>query len=125
MPQKPTPAALENRLIDFGSAVCETVRQLPNDLVGSHFSRQLVRSATSPAANYAEARGAESRRDFVHKMQICLKELRETLVWLRFVGRLGNHGVNVKELEVECNELVSIFVQSVKTARRGNRRRRI
>jgi len=80
MPQKPTSAALENRLIDFGSAVCDAVRHLPNDHVGSHFSRQLVRSATSPAANYAEARGAESRRDFAHKMQICLKELRETLL---------------------------------------------
>jgi four helix bundle protein len=122
MPKKPTPAALENRLIDFGSAVCEAVRQLPNDLVGSHLSRQVVRSATSQAANYAEARGAESRRDFVHKIQICLKELRETLVWLRFAGRLGGHEVNVGRLEAECNELVSIFVQSVKTARDGNRR---
>ena len=122
MPQKPTPAALENRLIDFGSAVCDAVRHLSNDLVASHISRQLVRSATSPAANYAEARGAESRRDFVHKMQICLKELRETLVWLRFAGRLAGRNLNVRGLEAECNALVSIFVQSVKTARRGERR---
>ena len=122
MPQKPAPAALENHLIDFGSAVCDAVRQLPDALVGSHFSRQLVRSATSPAANYAEARGAESRRDFVHKMQICLKELRETLVWLRFANRVGEQEADVSGLEAECNELVSIFVQSVKTARRGNRR---
>jgi four helix bundle protein len=122
MPERLTPIALENRLIDLGSAACEAVRHLPNDLVGSQFSRQLVRSATSPAANYAEARGAESRRESVHKMQICLKELREALVWLRFAGRLGNHEVGVRGLEVECNELVSIFVQSVKTARRGNRR---
>jgi len=119
MHRKPTPAELENRLIDFGAAVCETIQHLPNDLVGSHISRQVVRSATSPAANYAEARGAESRRDFVHKVQICLKELRETLVWLRFVKRLTIIDVNVSGLEGECNELVSIFVQSVKTARRG------
>jgi four helix bundle protein len=55
-------------------------------------------------------------------MQICLKELRETLVWLRFARRLGVQEVNVDRLEVACNELVSIFVQSVKTARHGNRR---
>ncbi len=72
-----TPNALEERLIDFGADICKAVRRLPKDYVGTHLNRQLVRSATSPAANYAEARGAESTRDFVHKMQICLKELRE------------------------------------------------
>jgi len=122
MSVKATPAALESRLIDFGSAVCEAVRRLPDDFVGSHLGRQLVRSGTSPAANCAEARGAESRRDFVHKMQICLKELRETLVWLRFARRVGGREVDVTGLEHECNQLVSIFVQSVKTARVGNRR---
>jgi four helix bundle protein len=115
MPKKMTAAALEARLIDFGSSVGEAIRRLPKDIVGLHLSRQLVRCATSPAANYAEARGAESRRDFVHKIQICLKELRETLVWLRFLSRLGAEEVDVGPLEAECNELVSIFVQSVKT----------
>ena len=69
-----TADALENRPIDFGVAVCRAFRDLPEDHAGSHLCRQLVRSATSPAANYAEAREAESRRDFIHKMQLCLKE---------------------------------------------------
>ncbi len=69
-----TPDGLEERLIEFGTAICKALRRMPKDLVGIHVSRQLLRSATSPAANYAEARGAESRRDCVHKMQICVKD---------------------------------------------------
>ena len=125
MLSKLTPNTLENRLIDFGAAVCEAVRRLPKDLVVTHLVRQVIRSATAPAANYAEARSAESRRDFVHKMQICLKELRETLVWLRFASRVGGREVDVTGLEHECNQLVSIFVMSVKTARRTSRRPKI
>ena len=70
-----TANALENRLIDLGVTISRALRDLPDDFAGAHLCRQLVRSATSPAANYAEAREAESRRDFVHKMQICLKQL--------------------------------------------------
>jgi len=120
MPSKLTPNTLEDRLIDFGAAVCEAVRRLPKDLVVTHLIRQLIRSATAPAANYAEARSAESRRDFIHKMQVCLKELRETSVWLRFVARLG--GVEaVGALEAECGELIAVFVRSVNTARAQRR----
>ncbi len=68
MANEPTADALEERLIELGTAICEALRRFPRDLVGTHVTRQLVRSATSPAANYAEARGAESRRDFVHKI---------------------------------------------------------
>ena len=84
-----TPAILKDRLIDFGAAVCVAVRKMRRDVVGLQIVRQLVRSGTSPAANYPEARGAESRRDFIHKLQICLKELRETSVWLKLTARLG------------------------------------
>jgi len=84
--------------------------------------RQLVRSATSPAANYAEARAAESRRDFVHKMQICLKELRETSVWLRFTERLGRQSDDVAELADECSQLIAIFVTSINTAKKSRSR---
>ncbi|MDH3291856.1 MAG: four helix bundle protein [Gemmatimonadota bacterium] len=120
MPPTLTPDTLEDRLIDFGAAVCGALRRLPKDLVGSHLSRQLARSATSPAANYAEARGAESRRDFVHKMQICLKELRETGVWLELLHRRdGADGVG--GLKGECDELTAIFVSSIKTAKRPMR----
>ena len=119
MGKTPTADALEERLIDFGTAICQALRRFPRDLVGTHLTRQLVRSATSPAANYAEARGAESRRDFVHKIQICLKELRETSVWLRFAHRLCGPKTDVAGLAHECNELISIFVKSVHTMRNG------
>ena len=109
--------ALENRLVDFGTDVCQALRRIPRDLVGAHLSRQLVRSATSPAANYAEARGAESRRDFIHKMQICLKELRETAVWLRFAERIFGRKLVPRGLARECRELIAIFVKSVNTAK--------
>ncbi len=114
---KLTGEALENRLIDFGAAVCRSIRNLPSDLAGAHLCRQLVRSATSPAAYYAEARGAESRRDFAHKLQICLKELRETYVWLRLVHRLYGSKIVSREVKNECNELIAIFVKSVLTAK--------
>ena len=118
-----TPNALEERLIDFGASICKAVRGLPRDYVGTHLHRQLVRSATSPAANYAEARGAESTRDFVHKMQVCLKELRETSVWLRFVHRLCGSTVDTDRLTRECSELIAVFVSSINTARAKSRRR--
>ena len=112
-----TPEALEDRLIDFGAAVCQALRNLPHDQAGAHLCRQLIRSATSPAANYAEARGAESRRDFVHKTQICLKELRETFVWLRLVHRLFGSRIATEQLRKECNQLIAIFVKTIVTAR--------
>lgn len=109
--------ALESRLIDFGVAICRTVRNLPEDHAGTHLCRQLVRSATSPAANYAEAREAESRRDFIHKMQICLKELRETSVWLRFAHGLFGSRIATDQAVKECSELIAIFVKSITTAK--------
>jgi four helix bundle protein len=117
MPPTLTPDTLSERLIAFGAAVCETVRRLPKDLVTAHLARQLVRSATSPAANHAEARSAESRRDFVHKMQLCLKELREVAAWLELLSRLGA-AHDARSLQRECDELIAIFVTSIKTASR-------
>ncbi len=114
-----TADALENRLIDFGVAICRALRDLPEDHAGTHLCRQLVRSATSPAANYAEAREAESRRDFSHKMQLCLKELRETSVWLRFAHRLFGPRIATEQVGRECSELIAIFVKSITTAKRS------
>ncbi len=107
----------EERLIDFGVGICKLLEQVPRDLVGIHVTKQLIRSASSPAANYAEARGAESRRDFVHKMQIGLKELRETSVWLRFTDRVCGKNVDASRLCRECDELIAIFVKSITTAK--------
>ena len=78
---------LENRLIDFAVRVINLADSLPNSAAGKHIARQLLRSGTSPAPNYAEARGAESDADFVYKLRIALKELNETSVWLRMTCR--------------------------------------
>ncbi len=96
---------------------CSIARVLPQDTLGRHVASQLIRSSTSPAANYAEAVAAESRRDFIHKMKICLKELRETLVWLQLVRRmpLSKAASSVRALN-ECEELVRIFAKSIRTA---------
>ena len=80
---------IENRLIDFGVRVIKLADSLPKSSAGRHIAGQLLRSGTSPAPNYAEARGAESRADFVHKLKIALKELNESSVWLKMVLRAG------------------------------------
>jgi four helix bundle protein len=74
---------VKERLIDFSVRVIKLVEALPASLAGKHIGQQLLRSGTSPAPNYAEARGAESKADFVHKPKIALKELNETTVWIR------------------------------------------
>jgi len=76
---------LEDRLLEFAARVGKAVDALPESRLGRHIAGQLVRSGTSPAPNYAEACGAESRRDFVHKMSIALKELRESRCWIRLI----------------------------------------
>ena len=103
---------LDVRLMDLAVSIGRIVKRLTGVCLGSHVARQLVRSGTSPAANYAEALGAEPRRDFVHKLRLSRKELRETLVWLRFAERMHlAHGIDNHAVEVECNELVSIFIR--------------
>jgi four helix bundle protein len=79
---------------------------------------QLTRSGTSPALNYAEAQSAESRQDFVHKMKICLKELRETMVCLKIVKKLEYFKPErLDPILQENNELIAIFVKSIETAK--------
>ena len=116
----PSKHDLEDRLVDFAVEACQLVRQLPGDHLARHIGNQLTRSCTSAAANYAEARSGESRRDFVHKIKICLKELRESLVWLKLIHRLQllpNHSEACTLREVD--ELIAIFVTAVKTAERA------
>ena len=108
---------LETRLIEFASRVIEMAEKMPKTFAAKHIGSQIIRSATSPALNYGEAQGAESKEDFVHKMKICLKELRETLICLKLIDRRGWFGQGkLSELIKENNELVSIFVASAKTA---------
>ena len=110
---------LEGRLIDFAVSIIEVGRALPKTRVGNHIAGQLVRCGTSPAPNYGEAQGAESRSDFIHKMKVCLKELRETRVWLVMIVRAGlvKLASKLDSLIDENNQLISIFVKSIQTAR--------
>jgi four helix bundle protein len=112
--------ALLDRLVAFGVQCSILARGLRNEVAGEHIARQLVRSATSAAANYAEACDAESRLDFVHKAKLCLKELRETSVWLRTIAGL-RESARIDALIAENNELISILVASINTARSRNR----
>ena len=113
---------LEERLIDFAVLTIEITESLNNTRAGNHISSQLVRSGTSPALHYGEAQSAESRNDFVHKLKILLKELRESLVALKIIKKVSL----TKKIElvekgiIECNELISIFVKSIETAKRNN-----
>jgi four helix bundle protein len=109
---------LEERLIQFGILIIRTCEGMPRTPAGVHLSGQMLRSGTSPALNYAEAKAAESHRDFTDKIKVVLKELRETWVNLRMVGGAGIHADKtiVSGALAEGDQLVAIFTQSVKTA---------
>lgn len=113
---------LEERLIDFAVRIVKLSANLPRTPAGKHIAGQIMRSGTSPAPNYGEARGAESHVDFVHKLRIVLKELNETSIWLRVIKRSQ---MQKEELLVEIigenTELCRIFTASLKTARDGSR----
>ena len=109
---------LEERLIQFALLVLSIVEELPNTYVGKYFGNQLVRSGTSPAFHYSEAQGAESRRDFVHKLKIGLKELRESSTNMKIIKlKPIIESKLLDEAIVECDELISIFVKSIQTTK--------
>ena len=112
---------LQDRLIGFAVRALSVVEALPNNRIGNHVAGQLLRSGTAPAPNHGEAQSAESRKDFVHKMKIALKELRETHVWLLMIQRkpLIEPQEKLAPIIRECNELISIFVTSIKTAEKN------
>jgi four helix bundle protein len=116
---------LEERLINFAVRIIRTADSLPKTVVGKHIGGQFIRSGTSPAANYGEAQGAESRSDFIHKLKICLKELRETRIWLLMIVKAGltEPASKLDPLINENNELISIFVTSIKTAKQQGKKR--
>jgi four helix bundle protein len=113
---------LEERLIDFAVRIIRLTAYLPKTPAGKHIAGQILRSGTSPAPNYGEARGAESYADFVHKIGIVLKELNETSIWLRVIDRSE---MLKKELLTgiieESREPCRIFTASVTTARANGR----
>jgi four helix bundle protein len=113
---------LEERLIDFAVRIIRFTVHLPQTPAGKHVAGQILRSGTSPAPNYGEARGAESHADFVHKIGIVLKELNETSIWLRVIDRSEMLKKELLTGIIEENrELCRIFTASVTTAR-ANRR---
>src|SRR3981081_1651869 len=114
---------LEDRMIRFGSTTCRLGERFPRTPLGQHVALQLVRSSTSPFANYGEVQSAESRRDFIHKLGICLKELRETRTWLKFVREMNLTSPELLDPALrECDELLAILATSIKTARLNGRR---
>jgi len=110
---------LEERLLEYSVRVVRVVEQLPNTRVGTHVAGQLLRSGTSPYPNHGEAQAAESPKDFVHKLKISLKELRETKRWLKLTQRIPLIGPAAKldSILEETEELIKIFVTSIKTAK--------
>jgi four helix bundle protein len=113
---------LEERLIKFAVRIIKLSANLPKSPAGRHIAGQILRSGTSPAPNYGEARGAESHADFVHKLGIVLKELNETLIWLRMIERSE---ILKSELLLgiseENKQLCRLFTSSLKTARANKR----
>jgi four helix bundle protein len=110
---------LENRLINFAVGIIALTKTLENDLSGQYFGQQLLRSGGSPALHYGEALGAESTRDFIHKLSIGVKELRESHNNLKIIqrARLTQQLDLVDPLISECNELISILVSTIKTCK--------
>jgi len=119
MPADPTKAdAIHQRLINFGARTTRVAKMLPRTEEGRYISQQLLRSGLAPASNYAEARGAESRSDFVHKLRIVLKELNESKSWLAQIVANGLFSSDkMAAIIAENQELCFIIAASIKTAR--------
>lgn len=114
--------ALEERLLDFAARTGLVVDALPDTRMGRHVAGQLVRCGTSPAPNYAEGCAAESRADFVHKLGIVLKELRESRVWLRLIVKAKVlPSKKLISLIDECSQLMNIIGKSIVTAKTNSK----
>jgi four helix bundle protein len=112
---------IEDRLIDFAVRTIRACESLPDTPSARHIRGQLLRSGTSPAPNYAEARGAESRRDFIHKLKVVLKELNESRVWLEIIVRSELIQTELlTPLQDECDQLCRIIGRSIQTARNAD-----
>lgn len=111
---------LEDRMLEFTARLIKMVDALPASRAGNHIAGQLLRCGTSPFANHGEVQAAESRKDFIHKLGICLKELKEIKRWLRLIGRLELIPIKrVRPLLIETEELIRIFSASIRTAERN------
>ncbi len=120
-PQQNRKFNLEERLLEFASTIIELSESLPNTRAGNHIAGQVLRSGTSPYPNHGEAEDAESRDDFIHKLKLCLKELRETRRWARLIKRKGwgKDDPTLPFILTESDELIRIFFSSIQTAKRN------
>ena len=109
---------LEERLLDCGASVIKLTRGLPKDHAERHVGNQLLRSGTAPCSHHGEAQAAESSADFIHKMRLALKELRESERWLKLIQRanLIPNTDSIASLLNETDQLIRIFVTSIRTA---------
>lgn len=116
---------LKERLINFAVRIIRLSEKLPDTKAGRHIANQILRSGTSPAPNYGEASGAESRSDFIHKLKIALKELRETEIWLKIIIRSQQieKTERLNELINETDELIAIVFKSIDTAKNNNKQK--
>src|SRR5437588_12255490 len=111
---------LEDRLLEFAACLTKLVDALPNSRTGNHVAGQLLRCGTSPFANLGEVQAAESRKDFIHKLGVCFKELKEIKRWFRLIGRVELIPLaHLRSLLIETEELLRIFSASIRTAERN------
>jgi four helix bundle protein len=115
-----TPPELSERLLEFASRTGKVIDALPDTRLGRHIAAQLVRAGTSPAPNYEEGCAAESRADFIHKLSICLKELRESGFWIRLITKTNLlPKKKLDDLLDECMQLTKVIAQSIVTAKKN------
>lgn len=114
---------LQERLVSYAVGIIKLSEFLPDTRVGRHIQLQILRSGTSPAPNYGEAQSAESKADFVHKLKISLKELRETEIWLKIIikANLLKSNETLCRLLEETDQLISILFKSVETAKKNSK----
>jgi len=112
---------LQDRLVDYAVRIINLSEALPNTKAGKHVSSQILRSGTSPAPNYGEAQSAESSADFVHKLKISLKELRETEIWLKIIlkAKMIKSASQLVPILQETDELIAVLFTSIETAKKN------
>jgi four helix bundle protein len=116
--EKKTGDDIAERFLEFAVRVIKLVNALPKTIVGRHIAGQLVRSGTSCGSNYEESRGAESRADFIHKLGITLKEIKESRFWLKVIYHTSiMKPEQIEPLITECEELAAIIAKSIITAK--------
>ena len=117
---------LEDRFVEFASRIIDVVESLPSTRAGNYIAGQLVRCGLAPALLYGEAQSAESRDDFIHKMKIILKELKESRVCLKLIikKQMIKPASRLNDLKSECEELIKIISKSIDTAKKNNKKGR-